>query len=196
MSELAEIPGRVADLVEMARHSVTRTVGVEPDLSPETLPVVDEYLRQLPRDAAPEVHDLVLTAVGCYFGEVVRRLLNGRWAVDSDDPGRWRVELVNCFLHFCPVGMTGEVALGRASDAHDGSFATLDELRDPLHEMLSEAAPLPEDEYYSLAGRVDVLQLVADWLMGRSLAAGHPPRIYTAEDYALRIGVAELDPEQ
>ncbi len=179
------MPQEVEDLAMMACRNVQQVIGVEPDFTPETLPLVDQYMRELPEDSSPEVVELVLSTVGCYFGEVARRLLNGRWAVSNDPPRRWRVELINCFFHFRPVGMAGEVFHGRAHDDYDGSIATLDELWDGLSQALSEAAPLPEDEYYSLAGRVDVLQLAADWLTGRTLASGETPQTYSAEDYEL-----------
>lgn len=185
MSEI-EVPPQILDLVLMAQRSVTDVVGVEPDLTPETLPLVDQYLRGLD-EVQEEVLDLVLTAVGCYFGEVVRRKLDGRWALPHSDPGSWRIELRNCFLHFRPVGMAGEVYMGAESDEYDGSFATLDEQRDDMAEMLGGAAPFTEEEYYSLSCRIDVLQLAADWLVARVLAKGKRPRSYSAEDYADRL---------
>ena len=179
------MPGEVEDLAMMACRNVEQLYGVEPDFTPETLPLLDQYLRELPPDSKPEVVELVLSTVGCYFGEVARRLLNGRWAMVGDSPAAWRVELISCFFHFRPVGMAGEILTSGASDAHDGSIATLDGLQDGLSRTLSEAAPLPEEEYYSLAGRVDVLELATDWLTSRQLASDEGARRYTAEDYQM-----------
>jgi hypothetical protein len=181
-------PEAVSDLCELARKMVQEVLGVEPDLTPETLPLLDGYLRHVPGDATEQVRALVTAALGCHFGEVVRRALHGRWSLVDADPESWRIELEPCFLYFSPVGMAGEVLLGCESDAYDGSFATLDDLRDDLHEMLAAAPPLPEEEYFSLAGRIDVLQLAADWLIGRRLASGKGARAYSAEDYRLVIG--------
>lgn len=186
-----QVPSEVADLIRMAQKSVGEVIGIEPDLTPETLPLVDQYLRDLVQETREEVLDLVLSSVGCYFGEVVRRKLNGRWAAYGSNPGHWRVELTNCFLHFRPVGMAAEVFNQGTSEEYDGSFATLDELRDGLGQMLADAAPLTEEEYYSLSCRVEVLQLAADWLMGRRLAKGKNPRHYSAEDYSSRLDVDE-----
>ena len=47
MSDQSSIPAEIWDLIQMARVSVTQVIGVEPDLTPETLPLVDQYLRQL-----------------------------------------------------------------------------------------------------------------------------------------------------
>jgi hypothetical protein len=181
--ELERCPEAVDDLVELARSMVGRVLGVEPDLTPETLPLLDQYLRGVPDDATEEVRALAIAAVGCYFGEVARRTLSGRWVLCDDGPSSWRIELEPCFLYFHPVGMAGEVLLGRESDAHNGSFATLDELRDDLFQMLASAAPLPEGEYFSLAGRIEVLELAADFLVARRLASGRPALPYSAEDY-------------
>jgi hypothetical protein len=186
--ELESTPEAVADLVELARSAVTRVIGVEPDLTPETLPLLDQYLRTVPEDATAEVRSLVLASVGCYFGEVARRSLSGRWVLSDGGPSAWRIELEPCFLFFHPVGMTGEVMLGRPSDEHDGGFATLDSLRDDLFEMLELAPPLPEGEYYSLAGRIEVLELAADWLVGRRLASDSAAEPYTAQDYLEVLG--------
>jgi hypothetical protein len=178
------LPPQVADLVEMARHNVLEVVGVEPDLTPETLPLVDHYLRDLPEESPPEVRGLVVSAVGSHFGEVVRRILDGRWAIGGEDPTSWRIELSSCFLYFCPVGMAGEVLLGQESDDYDGTFGTLDELWEGLNTALATAAPMSEEEYFSLAGRVDILHFAADWLAAKRLASGKPPRHYSARDYA------------
>jgi hypothetical protein len=183
------IPVEVEDLVRMARANITKVIGVEPDLTPETLPLVDEYLRQVPTDTADEVLDLAVSAVAAYFGEVVRRRLNGRWTLRSAHPAFWRIELTSCFLYFSPFGMVGEVLNGAESDEYDGAFATLDELRDPLATMLATVPPVTEEEYYSLCGRIDILQLVADWLVGQSLADAQHQRQFTAEDYRAMLDV-------
>jgi hypothetical protein len=187
MDAKENLPPEVADMVQMARQSVKKIIGIEPDLTPETMPLVDEYLRQMSPDAPEEVQSLLLAAVGCYFGEVLRRLLNGRWALRGPSPAEWHIELEHCFLHLNPVGMAGEVFTGVESEKYDGSFATLDELRDGLAQMLQEAAPLSEEEYYSLSGRIDILQLAVDWLTARQLASGKPMPHFTPEDYRCRL---------
>ena len=177
------MPKKVEDLAEMARKGAAHVTGVDPDYTYLTLPLIDQYLKELPSDATQEVVQLVLTSAGCYFGEVVRRLLNGRWAVEAAATEAWRIELASCFLYFHPVGLAGEVYSRGADEDYDGSFGTLDKLNEPLSEMLAAAAPYSEDEYYSLAGRVDVLQMAADWLTALPMATGKRARIFTADDY-------------
>ena len=178
-----EMPGRVGDLAEMARVGAAHVTGVEPDYTPETLPLLDLYLKRVPPDATEEVIQLIVASTGCYYGEVLRRLLNGRWAIPSGAPERWRVELNSCFLYFYPVGMTGDVFTLGKDPEYDGAFATSDELHETLADVLAAAAPVNEDEYYSLAGRVDILQLAADWLTGQSLATHNREVTYNADSY-------------
>jgi hypothetical protein len=183
MASDEHIPAAAQDLVALGQRMVHEVIGVEPDLTPDTLPLVDQYLRQVPPELAHETRALVVSAVGCYFGEVVRRTLNGRWVLAAAEPSSWRVELSSCFLYFSPVGMAGEVLAGEDSDDYDGSFSTSDDLRDDLSAALNAAGPVPEDEYYSLCGRIDVLELVADWLTGKRMASGKPVHAYSEEDY-------------
>jgi hypothetical protein len=188
-----EMPAEIRDLVEMVRTSVARVIGVEPDLTPETLPLIDQYIRQVPVDSPPEVKELVVVTTGCYFGEVVRRKLNGRWSITGPSPDDWRIEMIDCFLHLKPVGMAGEVLTGAESEDYDGSFGTSDDSRDGLAEALAEAAPVTEEEYYSLSARIDILQLAADWLVARQAASGKPKRTFSAEDYSIWLDLEEPD---
>lgn len=176
-------PPKVKNLAQMACQNVLQVMGVEPDFTPETMPLVDQYLRMIPGDAPRQVQDLAAASAGCYFGEVMRRLLNGRWALAGPSPDRWRVEMLHCFLYFYPMGMAGEVIVGGPDQDYDGSFATLDGLQQGLSAALAAAPPFPEEEYYSLSGRIDVLQLATELLVGQELAAEDPHGPYSAEDY-------------
>jgi hypothetical protein len=179
------VPSEVKRLIGEIRAEVTQAYGVEPDLTPETLPLIDQYLRDVATGLPQEQRELKVAAAGAYFGEVVRKKLNARWAAIPDGPPGWRIELGSCFLHFRPVGMAAEALAGCETEEHDGTFATLDELHDDLFQMLEQAPAIPEDEYYSLSGRLEILSLVADWLVGRRLAHHRPrkPPAYSAEDY-------------
>jgi len=183
MDDQHSVPAAVDDLIAMARKNVAKVIGIEPDFSPETLPLVDQYLRQVPRDTPKEVQTLILAAVGCYFGEVTRRKFNGRWNLSGSSPPGWRIELESCPLCFWPVGMTGEIFAGTQTEDYDGSFVTADEFCEGLEAMLSAAPPISEEEYYSLSGRIDILHLAADWLTGQSLSSGKPHQPYSTDDY-------------
>lgn len=184
----AETPAEVAALVEEVCDQVHRAFGTRLDLTPETLPLVDGYVREVVADLPAEQREELVVAVGAYFGEVARRKLEARWSRIEHGPYAWRVELSSCFLHFAPVGMAGESLVGCESEEYDGTFGTLDELHDELAEMLAAAPPIPEDEYFSLAGRLEVLCKVADWLVARMIAsAQREPPGFSADDYRIRL---------
>ncbi len=48
---------------------------------------------------------------------------------------------------------------------------------------LAELAPVPEDQFYSLTGRYETLELILEMLAARREAAGYEPYSYTVEDY-------------
>lgn len=48
---------------------------------------------------------------------------------------------------------------------------------------LAELAPVPEDQFYSLTGRYETLELILELLAARREAAGYEPYNYTVEDY-------------
>ena len=180
-----ETPQDVQDLVHVAHCAVSDAIGITPDLSQDTLPLFDTLLRNEVANTQGARRTELLVAVAAHFGEVCCRLLDGRWAFPSSDPRTWRVELRACFLYFYPLGMAAEVMLGCESPDYDGSFGTLDALHADLSTMLAGAAPMSEEAYFSLGGRIEVLQLVADWLTSNRLVEGRGVALepFSADDY-------------
>lgn len=156
-------------LIEWVRSSTASTIGVVPDLTTDTLPVVDQYLKEIVSTQRRKERDTLIAAIGCYFGEVMRLRLEGEWIFQEEDPASWLIEVHPCMLRFSPVGMTGEVLMGCESEKYDGAFSASDEIEEELHEMLVHAAPLSEDAYFSLSGRSEILVLVTDWLTRHKL---------------------------
>jgi hypothetical protein len=80
---LGEIPAQILELSENCRQFALSAVGVELDYEVETLPVLDEYLRIAAAGLAdrPQAEPLVTRAVAAYFGEVVRRRMDGSSAL-------------------------------------------------------------------------------------------------------------------
>src|SRR5205814_300436 len=68
-------------------------VGVELDYEVETLPVLDAYLRVAAAGLAdrPEAEPIVTRAVAAYFGEVVRRRMDGFWRHREDPNDEWEL---------------------------------------------------------------------------------------------------------
>ena len=154
-------PGEIFDRAERTVDSVRRALGLTLDYTPETLPLVDHYLTQVPRDR-PEVIALVAETAGAYFGEVVRKALGGTW---SETPEGWLVRL-DAGVTFMPSGMVAEAVAQTTLEA-DGEFAVPDEDRDAVEDALRDAPQVTEAEYYSLCGRLEALMLVCDVIAGR-----------------------------
>ncbi|MBW2731841.1 MAG: hypothetical protein JRH20_05565 [Deltaproteobacteria bacterium] len=190
-------PEAVTTLIEKARQLIKAAFDVEPDLTQDTLPLLDGYLRTLVSTATAAERTTALEAMGAHFGEVACRTLNGQWALRGEDKGQWRVELRSCFLTFNPLGMAAEVAYGCETAEYDGSFASRDDLQDELSEMLGAAAPMSDKAYYSLSGRMDVLLLVTDWLTSNRLVEegkkGIRPAELTANDYRVALDAGPED---
>jgi hypothetical protein len=187
MSDEQNPPLEVLDLVSLAQNNVQTVIGIAPDFTTDTLPLVDEYLRRAPRQMSKAVEELLISSVGSYFGEVIRRKLDGRWVTEHLPPAQWRIELRPCFLYFFPVGMAGEVRQGEVSAKRNGSFSTMARLRDRLESLLAAAPPVPEDEYFSLTGRSEILETVADYLIGLKTEAQEVDYQYSPRDYLAEI---------
>jgi hypothetical protein len=153
----------VHELAEQAVEFVRRATGVALDYTAETLPVLDHYLRGVPGDRA-EVVRLVATASGVYFGEVARRRLGGLWDADGDDARLWRLT-VGPGLSFVPVGVAAEAIV--RIDSEEGAFEVPEDDRPAIEAALDE--DVSEDEYYSLAGRLEVFERIADVLVARRM---------------------------
>jgi hypothetical protein len=86
------LPSLIEELSEACRQYVLSAVGVELDYTPETLPVLDQYLSMARADMAerPELTPLVIRAAGAYFGRMVADLCGGFWlgAVAGVERGR------------------------------------------------------------------------------------------------------------
>ena len=84
---LGDVPAEILELSENCRQYALSAVGVELDYEVETLPILDEYLRVAAAGLKdrPEAAPVVTGTVAAYFGEVVRRRIDGFWR-HLDDP--------------------------------------------------------------------------------------------------------------
>src|ERR1041385_1697832 len=78
-----EIPAEILELAENCRSFVFQAIGIELDYEAETLPILDEYVRRASTtvDDRPDAARLVAATAGAYYGEVVRRRLDGFWQI-------------------------------------------------------------------------------------------------------------------
>ena len=139
---------------------VRKAVGLTLDYTPETLPALDHYLGQVPKDQA-EIATLIAAAAGAYFGEVARRACAGAWEdVTSPDPEPWLLRLAGgVAIH--PIGIAIE-AIAQDDTDGGGGFDVPDDLREMIEDALVARGEVPEDEYYSLCGKLELLMYVVD----------------------------------
>ncbi len=177
-------PAIIQDLASACVRFVQRALGLELDYTSDTLPLLDHYLRGAHGVTRDEVLKLVVPAAGAYFGEVVRRQL-GRchWYVPSDEFSDARLEFEHYFLSFNPLGMALEAVLGEEAPGYGTHLELARDERAMVHEALERAGDVGSDDFYRLAVRYEVLELVTA-LLGEKAAQDPEPRSYGAESYA------------
>jgi hypothetical protein len=165
-------PEPVHELADACIGYVSRALGVALDYTPDTLPVLDHYLRSIPDSAAAEVLALIAPAAGAYFGEVVRRSLGtgARWHCPPEDHAAWRLELGPVHLSFNPIGAALEAARRDEVEGWGAHFQVRDLDRAVLEEALSRTEPVAADDFHRLAVRYDALEHVVDLLSSRAAA--------------------------
>ncbi len=103
----------VMDLTVACVTSAKNATGMDLDLSPDTLPILDHYAELLDSPRA-ELVSLLAPMSGAYFGELLRRQFeDGQWATDPEDYTRWRLHFERSSLTFNPIGIALEVLLGQ-----------------------------------------------------------------------------------
>lgn len=187
-------PDPVAELAGGCVRFVKQALGVKLDYQPETLPVLDHYLK-LAREATSvraEALPVVAHMAGAYFGEVIRRRHASWWRIETaGDPMRWQLEFEAVYLAFNPVLFIHE-ALSRSQErAQDGgapgslqanaesldllaevaSLELQEEDSQAVSERLAELPPVSEDEYYAPSTRLEVIDIAVDVIRARRMAA-------------------------
>ena len=153
-------PAQIVEFAAQAVAYVHSALGVELAYDSDTLPVIDHYLRNVPKEQ-PETVALVASTAGAYFGEVVRRHLGGRWEI-AGLPTAWRL-ILPTGLSFMPVGVVTAVIVESddVADA-DTSLDVPAVLRPHLEATLERMSDVTHEEYFSLCGRFDTLEHLED----------------------------------
>lgn len=160
-------PAEVLRMADQARTYIQKALEFDVDGTHDTLPVVDHYLNDVPKDEAA-LCDLVASAVGSYFGEIMRDRFGGNWVATAEDPAGWRLELTSCTLSFFPIAMAYQaIQRGKHEDRYDDGVYVEPEDREGLRQALEMAAPVAEDVYYTLCNRFDTVEYIVELLMGR-----------------------------
>jgi len=160
-----EVPAVIEQLSEGCVRFVQQALNLPLDFTPETLPILDHYVRERGRDGREEISALLSPPTGAYFGEVVRRTLGYvRWHCPGDEYDRFRIEFEPFFLSFNPIGVATEIIRQGQATGPGAHFDVLDEARDVLKETLSKHARVPTEDYYTFTMRYEVLEQVAEVL--------------------------------
>jgi len=182
-------PPVVAELADACVRFVRAAVGVSLDFRPETLPVLDHYLATrreellTARAANPEAMGLVARAAAAYFGEVVRSHFPVFWHLPSEDPVLWELRFESVYLAVNPVAVVYD-AISHGDE--EGPIAHLeleDEDRDAVAARLGELPAADDEEFFSLATRLEVLEIAIDVIKARMMAAGVGEVAFSGDDY-------------
>src|SRR5262245_46288018 len=106
------MPMAVVELAAACVRFVSSKSKVPLDFTPETLSLLDQYVRDARTEVAsnPAALELLQASIGAYLGEVIRRAHGGLWDATGEHDG-WRILMTSVFLSFNPVGMAREALL-------------------------------------------------------------------------------------
>ena len=112
-------PENVLELAASCVRFVAQKYNVALDFTPDTLPMVDQYVRDAQKEisARPETMAVLAATVGAYLGEVMRREFGAFWFAEGDYAA-WRLYFTHVYLACNPLGMVLE-----ALDARRGRRA-------------------------------------------------------------------------
>ncbi len=178
-------PAAVRDLADACVRYVKRSLSIELDYTPDTLPLLDHYLRNASDVSQQEVLSLVAPAAGAYFGEVVRRTLGPcRWHWMEGDFSACRLEFERCFLSFNPIGSALATMLSSEAEHYGGELALLPEDEPMVKESLERVGEVDEQDYYRLAVRYEVVEQVVSLLIEKAIASNELSRRFGPDVYA------------
>lgn len=185
-------PPAVAELCAACMRFVASKYKVALDGTPDTLSLLDQYVRDA-RDAArerPESLELVAPAIGAYLGEILRRMsweqaaaTPAEWWAEGDHSA-WRLYFTNVYLAFNPIGMARE-AITMTEEAGYNAHLVLDPgEREEIEQRLAAIPEVDEEEYYLPSTRLEVVTVVVETLRRHAEATGMADVSFTKEDYA------------
>lgn len=169
--DLKTLPEEIAPYVAAAVDYIFNAYRVDLDLSVESLAVVDHYITKA-RDAEPAIRDLLATAIGAYFGEALRKEMDGDWDLtEGREPAQWILDLPQG-ISLRPVGMAAEALAMDEVEGYDGAIYVPDDQISVLGAVLKAQDPLPPEQYYALSTRFEVIQKVTEALVAAKQRSG------------------------
>jgi hypothetical protein len=187
--ELPAPPPEVAELAEACVTYVERETKIRLDFTPETLPLLDHWLRQRRNDlglSKDEILGLIAAPAGAYLGEVARRALRLGWFAPPGEYRRWRIELEDVFLSMNPIGAAMEALLLHEAEGWGAAFRMRPDDEAHAKQLLDEMPEVEEDEYYAPSSRLETLEMIAVSLQRKQIAnatEGAPRPHYGPSDY-------------
>lgn len=176
---------------------VHNRLGLDLDYQNETLGLLDYFIVEVVKEEgqgtplppgdprrAQLVH-LLAPTIGAYFGQVICGLYPSRWRLLSENPRDWLLEFDHVPLRFNPVGAAAEALVEQyIEESWNSSIATAPEEMEALGERLAAAPPVPENEFFALTTRFEVLQIAQEWLRTRQQSSKRDnPKFFSSKDY-------------
>ena len=158
-------PENVLELAASCVRFVGQKYNVALDFTPDTLPVVDQYLRDGQKEvgARPETMAILAATIGAYLGEVMRREFGAFWFSDGDYPA-WRLYFTHVYLACNPLGMVLEALDPEQADGWHAHFEIDPGDADVVAERLAKL-PEVEAELFSMpTTRLEALTVVFEAL--------------------------------
>lgn len=180
-------PGPVAELIAACSRFVASKYKVALDGTPDTLSLLDQYVRDA-RDAVrerPESIDLVAPAVGAYLGEVMRQEWGATWSLPEQggDHETWRLCFRHVYLSFNPLGMAREALTLTDATGWNAHLALDPGEAEDVEHKLAALPEVDEEEYYLPSMRFDVIASVVELLLARAEASGTADVEFEIADY-------------
>jgi hypothetical protein len=177
-------PQQVLDLAAACVRFVSARYGLTLDFQPDTLSLLDQWLRDARRETheRPETAQLVQSAAGAYLGEVIRREFGATWSAQGDYPD-WRLYLQPVYCAFNPIGMAREAILLEPQEGWHAHFELDPAEAEAIESRLAALPDVEEDEYYAPTTRYDVVCIVVEALREGMRSRGMGDVTFAPEDY-------------
>ena len=177
-------PDAIAELAAACVRFVGSRYKVALDFSPETLPVLDQYVKDARTEveARPETLAVVSASVGAYLGEVMRRTFGAFWFAEGDHPA-WRLYFTNVYLACNPLGMVLEALAPEEAEGWHAHFEVDPGDADVVAARLA-AIPDVEAELFALpTTRMEALTIVHEALRAHMESQNTGDVRFGPEDY-------------
>jgi hypothetical protein len=170
-----DAPPPIPEYARTCARYVQTAVGAPLDFQPETLPLLDHYLRTARNEAAkkPEAMPLLAAVAGAYFGEVLRAVFDCRWVVADQDADDWTLEFGDLPIRVFPVAIAREALSGQA-DSELKTIVIEGVDRDAVAERLERLPQVCEEDYIAPSTRLEVIEIAVEVIRARRNAISAP----------------------